>query len=247
MLRELVFIHNNRPVTDSITVAEVFNKTHDNVIRDIRNQIEKLIAAGEIEFSLLNFEESTYKNERGRSYRKFLLTEEAFALITMAYVTVDAMRFKVRFINEFNQIKERLSKRNALMMPQTYADALRALADEVEEHEKTKHKLSLAEPKAQMYDVALSANNAQPMNAVAKTLGVGRNKLFEFLRNKKILRYNNEPYQEYLDRGYFIVRQVPIARSAGVINKQQTLVTAKGLDYIGKLLKRSGWLIKQIS
>jgi len=53
---KLVFIKNSRPVTDSLTVAEVFGKRHDLVIRDIENQIDKLIQAGEKEFSLLIFE-----------------------------------------------------------------------------------------------------------------------------------------------------------------------------------------------
>jgi Rha family phage regulatory protein len=58
-------------VTDSLTVAEVFGKEHKNVIRDIENQIIKLIEAGERGFSLLNFERSNYTNERGREYEKF--------------------------------------------------------------------------------------------------------------------------------------------------------------------------------
>lgn len=127
-------------------------------------------------------------------------------------------------------------------LPQTYAEALRMLADEVEEHERTKKQLSIAAPKAEMYDVALSAKNAQSMSIVAKTLGWGRNRLFAFLRDKGVLRHNNEPYQEYVERGYFVVRQVPISRSSGVQNKPQTLVTAKGMDYIGKLLKENGLL-----
>ncbi|MCB6745833.1 Rha family transcriptional regulator, partial [Anaerostipes hadrus] len=65
---KLVFLHNNQPVTDSLTVAEVFEKRHDIVLRDIENQITKLQEAGEQEFSLHNFEESTYTNERGREY-----------------------------------------------------------------------------------------------------------------------------------------------------------------------------------
>jgi len=127
-------------------------------------------------------------------------------------------------------------------LPQSYAEALRMLADEVEKHEKTKQQLAIAAPKAEMYDVALSAKNAQSMSIVAKTLGWGRNRLFAFLREQGVLRHNNEPYQEYIERGYFIVRQVPISRSSGVVNKPQTLVTAQGMDFIGKLMKKYGLL-----
>jgi Rha family phage regulatory protein len=45
---------------------------------------------------LLNFEESTYKNERGREYKKYLLTEEAFTLVAMSYTTPEAMKMNIR-------------------------------------------------------------------------------------------------------------------------------------------------------
>jgi anti-repressor protein len=114
--------------------------------------------------------------------------------------------------------------------------------EEQEEKLAIQQQLQIAAPKAEMYDVALSADNAQTMSIVAKTLGYGRNKLFAFLREQGVLRQNNEPYQEFIDRGYFRIRQVPISRSVGVQNKPQTLVTAKGMDYIAKLLKRNGLL-----
>ena len=114
--------------------------------------------------------------------------------------------------------------------------------EEQEEKRAIEQKLQIAAPKAEMYDVALSADNAQTMSIVAKTLGFGRNKLFSFLRDQGVLRHNNEPYQEFIDRGYFRIRQVPISRSSGTQNKPQTLVTAKGMDYIAKLLKKHGLL-----
>jgi anti-repressor protein len=46
MNKQLVFIDNNRVVTDSLTVAECFGKRHDLVLRDIENQISKLKEAG---------------------------------------------------------------------------------------------------------------------------------------------------------------------------------------------------------
>jgi anti-repressor protein len=114
--------------------------------------------------------------------------------------------------------------------------------EEQEEKLAIQQQLQIAAPKAEMYDVALSADNAQTMSIVAKTLGYGRNRLFAFLREQGVLRQNNEPYQEFIDRGYFRIRQVPISRSSGTQNKPQTLVTAKGMDYIAKLLKKHGLL-----
>ena len=50
------------------------------------------------------------------------------------------------------------------------------------------------------------------MNQMAKLLKdenipIGRNRLFEILRKKEILRNNNEPYQKYIECGYFKVKE----------------------------------------
>lgn len=77
------------------------------------------------------------------------------------------------------------------------------------------------------------------MNMVAKSLGTGRNRLFQFLRDQKVLLANNAPYQRFIDAGYFVVKEKPIQMGDEVINKTQTYVTAKGVDWIAKLLEDS--------
>jgi anti-repressor protein len=93
-------------------------------------------------------------------------------------------------------------------------------------------------PKAEMFDTFMQAENSQDMNTVAKVLGIGRNKLFAKLREEKILRHNNTPYQDYLDRGYFKVIEKTIEMGGKVIVKPQTYVTAKGVEYLANLLKK---------
>ncbi|WP_025852826.1 Rha family transcriptional regulator, partial [Paenibacillus ehimensis] len=108
-MTKLVFIENNRPVTDSLTVAEVFGKTHDHVMRDIRQQIEKLREAGEEMWGVSNFGEAQYQHQQNKQwYPKFNLTEDAFAIVAMSYVTPEAMRMKVRFLEEFKRMREAL-------------------------------------------------------------------------------------------------------------------------------------------
>ena len=116
----------------------------------------------------------------------------------------------------------------SIQIPQTYPEALRLAADLAEENQRLL-------PKAEMHDLFLSADNCQSMNVVAKSLGTGRTRLFQFLRDKEILTTNNTPYQEYLHRGYFRVVEKPIVMGDQAINKPQTFVTAKGVDFIAKL------------
>ena len=81
MEKTLVFVDNGRPVTDSLTAAEVFRKEHRNVMRDL----QKIITEVDKEFSLLNFEQSNYRNKRGREYDKYLMTEDEFTILVMGY------------------------------------------------------------------------------------------------------------------------------------------------------------------
>lgn len=102
-MNQLVYIANNRPVTDSLTVAETFGKDHDKVLRDIRE-----LECSE-EFSLSNFGESTYTNDRGRIYPKFIMTEQGFAFLVMGYTGKEAARFKEMYIAEFTKMRNQLA------------------------------------------------------------------------------------------------------------------------------------------
>jgi anti-repressor protein len=95
-------------------------------------------------------------------------------------------------------------------------------------------------PKADQFDKFISGENYQDMNTAAKALGWGRNKLFAELRERKILMADNRPYQTYIDRGYFVVKEKPIDMGGTVFNKPQTYVTAKGLSWLEKVLNESG-------
>lgn len=113
-MSELVFIENGQAVTDSLTVSDVFGKDHKNVVRDIDNQINKLRMADEGEFIKLNFEPGIFKGANNKEGKKYNLSEDAFTLVAMSYVTPEAMKFKVKFIQEFKRIKEELTKPKAL-------------------------------------------------------------------------------------------------------------------------------------
>jgi prophage antirepressor-like protein len=121
-------------------------------------------------------------------------------------------------------------------MPKTYAEALRAYADEVEQKERLILENNTMKPKAEFYDAVADSKTAIPMDQVAKVLaipGIGRNKLFELLRNMSILQSNNIPYQTYIDRGYFRTIETKYTKPNGdtCINIK-TLVYQKGIDYI---------------
>lgn len=243
-MSEIVFIENNRVVTDSLMIAEVFNKNHKEVMRDIRGQIDKLNKADEEEFSQRNFAQSFYKNDRGRTYKKYLLTEEAFTMVTMSYTTIEAMKFKVKYINEFNRMKQLLGNRNS-KLPSSFAEALRLAADLEEEKEKLLAENKVLIPKAKVHDQIANAENLVAVNKVAKNIGIGEHKFFEFLRVTKILFKEgnaNLPFQQYQNQGYFDVKVKTIEDKYGRERTQYiTKVTGKGeLFILNKVNKYGG-------
>jgi len=131
-MNELVVVKKDNILTDSLIVAREFEKSHDKVLRDIRNQIEKLKEAGESEFSLANFGESNYIDERGKEYPKFQLTEEAFAIVAMSYVTPKAMGMKVKFIKEFKRMRQFILERQTAEWRQSRLTGKKVRRDETD-------------------------------------------------------------------------------------------------------------------
>lgn len=124
---KLVFIENNRPVTDSLTVAETFGKRHDRVLQDIRD-----LDCSE-EFNLHNFVEVEYTDSRNRTYPKYLITKDGFSFLVMGYTGKEAARFKEMYINEFNNLREKVKNNVSPLDERTVRIALLKTAQDHEE------------------------------------------------------------------------------------------------------------------
>jgi len=126
-------------------------------------------------------------------------------------------------------------------MPTIDASSQNAIASLIDSNRTLLNEVSRMSPKEVFYDNVTQSDTMLDFTQVAKLLrykGYGRNKLMGYLRTKKILRFNNNPYQEYVDRGYF-----KIVESEYVVNGEiriglKTVVSQKGVDYIRKLLEK---------
>lgn len=67
---------------------------------------------------------------------------------------------------------------------------------------------------------------------------IGRNRLFNWLRDKKYLMQNNEPYQQYVNQGYFKLIEKTNNTPYGPTIYTQTLVTGKGQIWIIEQLRK---------
>lgn len=99
------------------------------------------------------------------------------------------------------------------------------------------------EPLVEFANQVANTENLIDMNAMAKlaknkNIPIGRNRLFRWLRKNKILMSGNLPYQRYIDRGYFVVKESVFDTGSMTKTYQQTFVTGKGQQYIISRLKK---------
>jgi len=95
-----LYTMNGLAYCSSKQVSGEFDKRHDNVLQDIRN-----LDCSE-EFRLLNFQESNYKDDRGKKQPQVLMTKDGFTFLAFGYRGTKASRFKEGYIKRFNQMEQ---------------------------------------------------------------------------------------------------------------------------------------------
>lgn len=173
--------------------------------------------------------------DSGQNREMYIINESGLYSLVLSSKLESAKKFK-RWIT--SEVIPQIRKTGAYHVPQTYAEALRALADKAERMEALQKQNQMMQPKADFFDAVTDSKTAIPIGDVAKILdiGIGRNKLFEFLRQKNILTADNRPYQKYIDSGYFRVIEQKYEVNGEVRINIKTLVFQKGIDWIRKQL-----------
>lgn len=102
--------------------------------------------------------------------------------------------------------------------------------------EQLKKQLADAQPKIAFHDAVTGSKDTIDIGEAAKVLaipGLGRNKLFDVLRIKGVLMLNNQPYQKYVDAGYFRTIESSYTKPDGSTHVNiKTVVYQRGLDFI---------------
>ncbi|MDW1149993.1 Rha family transcriptional regulator [Mannheimia haemolytica] len=107
-----VFHKETVAMTNTLKVAEYFEKRHDNILR----RLETLECSAE--FSLLNFKESYYFNEQNKKQPMYLMTQDGFTLLLMGFTGKKAMQFKESYISVFNAMRKQIIARAELKSDQ---------------------------------------------------------------------------------------------------------------------------------
>ena len=105
------------------------------------------------------------------------------------------------------------------------------------------------EPKVKFADHVGDSTNVIDVNRMAKLcadhgIRIGRNRLFAWMRSRGILMGGNIPYQEYIENGYFRVKESVYETNGQTRTYQQTFVTGKGQQYIlSRLMREYGGVV----
>lgn len=224
MNNNLVFESNGEVVTDSLTIADMFDKDHNKVLRDIRTQMDY---AGK-EFSLSNFGQSNYLN-RGKEYPKYDLTEEAFTLVAMSYNTKEAVQMKIKFIEEFKRMKQHIQ--NQQQLPKDPMSILKLTFDVLEGQ-----KQDIQDIKSDVKDLRenapLYAIECDEVSKAVRKLGVlllGGKESNAYqdisLRKKVYSDIYSQLHREFGISSYKAIKRHHLDRAIQIINEEYSLPT----------------------
>lgn len=228
---------------------------HYDLLKVIRDEFEEEIGLGKISLS-------SYKNSQNKEQPMYILTLNQAKQVLMReskFVRKAVILYIEKLENQVMELQNKVSTKDQYMLNimNSKSDVERAiniskfnveyvvpLEDNLKE-ETDKRILKDLELKSQkhkvdLYDTIADKDKTFTMSEVAKLInyiGIGRNILFEILRLNGILRGNNEPYQKYVDAGWFKI----IVTEKGDKVVSQTVVYQKGIEKICELLDSLGY------
>ena len=220
--------HDGKVVVSSRDIARVFEKRHDNVIRDIRN-----IIGNDAKWGLLNFEESNYINEQNHIQPSYLMTRDGFTILVMGYNGDKAMAFKKAYIAAFNEMERSLA-------PRSYKAALLALVAKEEEREALEAQNQMLKITADKYEGQTNTVGLYKTGEIAKELGISARRLNDFLRQSRVQYKPNgsDTWQLYTDYARDHIAATQIVKLDNGYEMPILLWTAKDRDFIFDLCER---------
>lgn len=193
----------------------------------------------------------------GRTQDTTLINESGVYSLVIGSKLESAKRFKRWVTSEVLPSLRKYGKYSMLKKPDSYmiedeierakrwieeAEERRQLALTVKEQEETIEK---QQPLVDFAKTVAGSEDCIDMNSMAKLIyketgiRIGRNKLFEILRENKILMFNNQPYQRYIADGTFKLNEKPYKDCEGETRLSiKTLVTGKGQIKLCKFIQK---------
>ncbi|WP_163454845.1 phage antirepressor KilAC domain-containing protein [Escherichia coli] len=220
----------------SIEIAELVGSRHDKV----KQSIERLAARGVIRNPPMVVFEKINNLGLLRGVEAYVFEGEQGKRDSIVVVAQLSPEFTARLVDRWRELEE-----TTVNIPKTLPEALRLAADLAEKKMQLENQLAIAAPKVEFADRVGEASGILIGN-FAKVVGIGPNKLFAWMRDHKILiasgSRRNVPMQEYMDRGYFTVKETAINTNHGIQISFTTKITGRGQQWLTRKLLDNGVL-----
>lgn len=245
---------------DSRDVAIKIGKYHHHLSRDIRSYISAINENPALGSAEEFFVESLFRvANSNKSYPHFILTRKGCDMVANKMTGKKGIQFTTAYINAFHAMTKTIEENDLLniidpkvagLIPKSFSECLRAYANEVDNHEKTKEALAetnkvLVEtkPKADYFDALVDTNLLTNFRDAAKELGVRPLDLTNLLVIKKFIyrdKFKNiKPYAGHAK--YFHIREFSNTAGYGT----QTFITPAGRNKIRQLVEKEN--LKKVS
>ncbi|EPC8323414.1 phage antirepressor KilAC domain-containing protein [Escherichia coli] len=253
---------NNLNVEKTAPVASATPSPAVNVISNTGDTIDSLTLlkmvnearklCGEPEVRNNKFIEKILDELDGEHYTKSVvekMNKTSMLVITMTFK--QALRVAAReskavrrsLIDKLEELQQANSP--APSIPQTLPEALRLAAELAEQKMQLEQQLVAAAPKVDFAD-RVSVANGILIGNFAKVVGLKQNALFSWLRQNGILMAfgarKNVPRQQYINAGYFTVKEVVLDDENGYQIRLTPQLTGKGQQWLTRKLLDAGLL-----
>ncbi|EPP0274385.1 phage antirepressor KilAC domain-containing protein [Salmonella enterica subsp. enterica] len=189
----------------------------------------------------------------GEAYENFVGRKNGanIDIVTMSYK--QALRVAAReskavrrsLIDKLEALQQKHSPSPVPAIPQSLPEALRLAAELAEQKQQLEEQLQTAAPKVDFADRVANAGGILIGN-YAKVVGLGQNFLFTWLRDHGILcasgSRRNVPKQNFIEQGFFTVREVVIDNDDNYRIALTTHITGKGQQWLTRKLLDAGIL-----
>ena len=221
--------YEGQPVVSSREVANNFEKQHKHVLESIENIKAENSAVTKM------FIESSYKACTGKNYKEYLLTRDGFSLLVMGFTGAKALQWKLKYIEAFNKMEEKLKNLNPYTGISKELQAIFVIDKKQQQIEQNvnevKQDLKNFKDNAPLFNIECDTLQKALRGKVIKELG-GKNSLAykdKSIRTKIYIDAQNQLKREFAVQSYKAIKRCQLEDALEVINTYKVPTVYKDL------------------
>src|SRR3990167_5478666 len=220
---QIMITENDKVTITSRDIAEITNKEHKHVKRDIE------VALGEdaTKFGRI------YKDSMNRDQTEYVLPKNMAIGIVSGY----SFDLRMKIINRLEQLEN--ERKNLFAIPQTYSEALMIAAKQAEQIEQQTKQLEYQKPLVSFAETVSSTINSMLIRDWAKSIGIPERKCRKWRHEKAHIYKQGNKWRMYAsENGYFEQIQSTHSHPNGTFLEITVKITGKGQTSLTEKIKK---------